>query len=74
MRFPRSSSVVAMVVLASLLVTVGNGSVAGARPGDRGHEGIAYVEAVNPTASKPQSKLWFNDGLWWGVMAKPQQA
>lgn len=21
-----------------------------------------------PTGQKPQSKLWFNDGLWWGVL------
>ena len=21
-----------------------------------------------PTADKPQSKLWFNDGAWWSVM------
>src|SRR5215204_820874 len=21
-----------------------------------------------PTASKAQSKLWFNDGLWWGIL------
>jgi hypothetical protein len=23
-----------------------------------------------PTADKPQSKLWFNDGVWWAVMFK----
>ena len=22
-----------------------------------------------PTAHKPQSKLWFNDGAWWGYMS-----
>jgi hypothetical protein len=21
-----------------------------------------------PTAAKTQSKLWFNDGLWWGIL------
>ena len=21
-----------------------------------------------PTASKTQSKLWFNDGAWWGIL------
>ena len=25
-----------------------------------------------PTAQKPQSKLWFNDGLWWGSLFNPQ--
>jgi hypothetical protein len=24
--------------------------------------------AYAPTGEKPQSKLWFNDGLWWGVL------
>jgi Bacterial Ig-like domain len=23
---------------------------------------------VGPTADKPQSKLWFNDGIWWGSL------
>jgi Ca2+-binding RTX toxin-like protein len=27
-----------------------------------------------PTTSKPESKLWFNDGFWWAVMAKPVAA
>jgi Ca2+-binding RTX toxin-like protein len=24
----------------------------------------------SPTTSKPESKLWWNDGFWWAVMAK----
>jgi hypothetical protein len=24
-----------------------------------------------PTGQKPQSKLWFNDGTWWGVLFNP---
>jgi hypothetical protein len=24
-----------------------------------------------PTGQKPQSKLWFNDGSWWGVLFNP---
>jgi hypothetical protein len=24
-----------------------------------------------PTDSKPESKVWFNDGVWWGVMFNP---
>ncbi len=24
-----------------------------------------------PTADKPQSKLWFADGIWWGILADP---
>lgn len=34
-----------------------------------GYLGSAYPEAVSdPTASKPESKLWWNDGIWWGVL------
>jgi hypothetical protein len=25
----------------------------------------------NPTAEKPQSKLWFNNGIWWGALYQP---
>jgi hypothetical protein len=25
----------------------------------------------NPTADKPQSKLWFQDGAWWSLMLSP---
>ena len=24
-----------------------------------------------PTSEKPESKLWFNDGFWWGYMWSP---
>ncbi len=27
-----------------------------------------YSNVVTPTADKPQSKLWFNDGFWWASM------
>jgi hypothetical protein len=27
-----------------------------------------YNPVVAPTAHKPQSKLWFNDGIWWASM------
>src|SRR3954453_16218005 len=23
---------------------------------------------TGPTAAKTQSKLWFNDGVWWGIL------
>jgi len=27
-----------------------------------------------PSGSKPESKLWFNDGIWWGEMWSPTQS
>ena len=46
------------------------GAVAQAAPGDP----VTYVgpnfgtTANNPTADKPQSKLWYADGAWWGLL------
>jgi hypothetical protein len=39
---------------------------------DIGIPGPAYTTGTSgsPTTSKPESKLWFNDGFWWAVMAK----
>jgi hypothetical protein len=37
-----------------------------ADPGDLGFEGPLGTSAgAAPTGSKPQAKLWFNDGSWW---------
>ncbi|PNI09140.1 hypothetical protein CXX84_07365 [Arthrobacter sp. AFG7.2] len=34
-----------------------------------GYESISYSGVANPpTADKPQSKLWWNDGSWWADM------
>lgn len=39
-----------------------------AAPGDVGYRGESYSGASNPTEQKPESKLWFNDGSWWGSL------
>ncbi len=37
--------------------------------GDAGYKDFAYGSGASaPTGQKPQSKLWYNDGLWWGVL------
>jgi hypothetical protein len=33
-----------------------------------GIKDFLYTGATAPTGQKPQSKLWHNDGLWWGVL------
>ena len=65
-----------MMVLAVILATIG---VLGSYPGDtpaalaasdvgyRDHS-FAASAVTNPTGEKPQSKLWFNDGVWWGSL------
>ena len=37
---------------------------------DFGYRDFSYDAAsvVAPTGAKPQSKLWFNDGTWWGSL------
>lgn len=36
--------------------------------GDVGYQDFSYSGASAPTGQKPQSKLWFNDGIWWGSL------
>jgi hypothetical protein len=33
-----------------------------------GYRGPWYNPIIAPTAHKPQSKLWFHDGIWWGSL------
>ena len=36
---------------------------------DIGYEGPGFTGAgATPTEAKPESKLWFNDGFWWGSL------
>jgi hypothetical protein len=35
---------------------------------DIGYRDFSYSGISAPTGQKPQSKLWFNDGIWWGVL------
>jgi hypothetical protein len=45
-------------------------SVLAANP-DVGYVDFQFSSSVgsDPTADKPQSKLWYNDGYWWAVMS-----
>jgi PKD repeat protein len=58
---------------AALLVALGLAftfpTVAMSAPGDVGFEGpISGGAGTAPTGSKPESKLWWNDGSWWASM------
>ena len=36
------------------------------------YQGFTYSSgASTPTADKPQSKIWFNDGAWWALLLAP---
>jgi hypothetical protein len=40
-----------------------------ADPGDVGFAGPSGAGAgAAPSGSKPESKLWYNDGFWWGSL------
>ncbi|HEY3020396.1 MAG TPA: hypothetical protein VGJ32_09390 [Solirubrobacteraceae bacterium] len=53
----------ALAVLASTVALA-----APARAADVGTAGPSFDPTTAPTGQKPQSKLWFNDGVWWGVL------
>lgn len=57
-------SVIAMVASVGLAAP----GIAAADPGDIGIQGPSYTGTTSPTAEKPQSKLWFHDGRWWGSL------
>src|SRR5829696_3320863 len=61
------AAVLMAIVSTSLLLGVA--SPAMADPTDVGYRDFSFgTRASSPTADKPQSKLWFNDGIWWGSL------
>jgi uncharacterized repeat protein (TIGR02059 family) len=63
---PRWAARVIPAVIAVLLALT-LPAIASADPGDIGFEGPAGPGGA-PSGSKPESKLWFNDGRWWASM------
>src|SRR4051795_2181732 len=61
-----------LVVLGGLAVGPLGAPAATAAAGDIGFVDQSFTGVTNPpTSDKPQSKLWFNDGLWWATMFDP---
>lgn len=62
-----------LVILVPVVLGCFGGSTAGVE-GDAGLRGLsfsapdAWGQPRSPTGQKPQSKLWFNDGYWWGSL------
>jgi hypothetical protein len=69
----RHSALVLFSIIGGLLLAlcapgVGPASVALAAKEDYGFSGPRHQGVGLPTSDKPQSKLWFNDGLWWASL------
>jgi DNA-binding phage protein len=60
----------ASLLLASVLAVLLGYAVAASAATDVGYrDGSFNATSVDaPTGEKPQSKLWYNDGTWWGSM------
>jgi len=58
------------VVLAAVLTALALSALApAAASADVGVRDFGFGSAPSaPTGQKPQSKLWFNDGFWWGTL------
>src|ERR1043165_8580046 len=61
-RSRRFGAALALAMSATMLLV----SVASAA--DVGFQDFSYTGTTAPTGEKPQSKLWFNAGQWWGAM------
>jgi PKD repeat protein len=57
------------LLLACLASVLSSPHGAAAATGDIGYQGPSTSNAgTSPTGSKPESKLWWNDGFWWASM------
>jgi PKD domain len=61
------------MILAVLVVALGGSAVgATAAVGDVGTRDFNYAPLTGTaTGNKPESKLWFADGIWWSTMFQP---
>jgi hypothetical protein len=57
----------ALIVLALILLAAASPAAADGAAGFRDFSWQA-MSVNGPTGEKPQSKLWYNDGTWWGDM------
>jgi Bacterial Ig-like domain len=65
---PRGLSA-ARLLTAFVAVVLAAGALAGTAAGDVGDRDFTFgTAAPAPTSKEAQSKLWFNDGRWWGSL------
>ncbi|GAA1627125.1 Ig-like domain-containing protein [Georgenia ruanii] len=58
-----------VLLLLSSLLSALQSPPASAEPVEAGYRDFSYGSSISaPTGDKPQSKLWYNDNSWWGVL------
>lgn len=68
-QFRKAAAVVIAVAMGVTTALTIASPQARAATGDIGYADQTYTGVSKPpTSDKPQSKLWFNDGLWWATM------
>jgi hypothetical protein len=68
----RGWTFVIVAVIGLALSALGPGPLVSAATGDIGFEdGSSAAAGTAATGEKPESKLWFNDGTWWGSLIDP---
>jgi hypothetical protein len=72
-RFAYVKKITRSVGTAILFIAVSNPQSANAQPAEAGYRDFYYGTTVTstPTGEKPESKLWWNDGIWWGCLWDP---
>jgi hypothetical protein len=71
---PRGALALLVAVIGALLVSLmATVPPTQAAPADAGFIDHSYAASnvSDPTKDKPQSKVWFNDGFWWGGLFVP---
>jgi hypothetical protein len=65
-------TVIGLIALVSLVLGVPRQPISAA-PADIGYRDFQFGASCNstPTGEKPESKLWWNDGFWWGSLCTP---
>src|SRR5215211_3704563 len=66
------AAMLALIVILSVALGARR-APASAAPADLGYRDFQFGANCNPTPTgeKPESKLWWNDGFWWGSLCAP---
>ena len=65
----RSAALLTLLLALSVMLGVSpRNTLAAATPAGYKDGLFGSATGIDPTADKPQSKLWYNDGFWWAVM------